>query len=155
MMRYNENMIRLLDPIIADGSDLDNLVQDLKLRDPRWHNGSLDEPLKQRLGSESDRFFRILGRMKDVMDDLGRLLQIENGKVCTPSRGSPPSPRPPRCVGPNFRVRQVVSVALPPCSCYYFFLHQANTRGNSYEAADTTGRPPGWTPRNKSPGSGT
>jgi hypothetical protein len=120
MMRYNENMIRLLDPIIADTDDLNNLVQDSNLLDPRWRNGSLDELLKQRLGSESDRFLRILGRMKGVMDELGSLLQIENGKVCRPSRESLPSPSSsPSC--PNFSVRQVVTAALmhysyPPSS---------------------------------------
>jgi hypothetical protein len=34
MMRYNENMIRLLDPIIADGSDLGQSGPGLKVARP-------------------------------------------------------------------------------------------------------------------------
>ena len=48
---------RLLDPIISDTDDLQALVCDLSLADRRWHDGSLDPALKQRLASEHDRFF--------------------------------------------------------------------------------------------------
>ncbi|KAK0726731.1 hypothetical protein B0T26DRAFT_691523 [Lasiosphaeria miniovina] len=78
-MRYNENLIRLLDPIVTNNEDLLKLVADPA--DPRWKDGSLDGPLEQRLSSELDRFLRIVSRMKSVMDDLNKLLQIENGKV--------------------------------------------------------------------------
>lgn len=79
MMRYNENMIRLLDPIIADTESLSSLIQDPK--DSRWHDGSLEALLIQRLASEHDRFLRILDRMHGTLADLERLLQIENGEV--------------------------------------------------------------------------
>lgn len=81
MMRYHENMIRLLDPIIADTDDLASLVRDSSLADPRWHDGSLEGALKERLASEYDRFFRILARMEEVLAGLEKLLQIDNGKV--------------------------------------------------------------------------
>ncbi|KAK4041662.1 hypothetical protein C8A01DRAFT_45203 [Parachaetomium inaequale] len=80
MMRYNENLVRLLDPIIADTDDIASLIRDTSLEDKRWHDGSLEGPLTQRLASEYDRFLRILGRMQELMADLERLLQIDNGK---------------------------------------------------------------------------
>ena len=86
-MRYNENLIRLLDPIVTDNEDLLKLVANPT--DPRWKDGSLDGPLEQRLSSELDRFLRIVGRMKCVMDDLNKLLQIENGKVTTSPEFTP------------------------------------------------------------------
>lgn len=83
MMRYNENLVRLLDPIIADTDELASLLRDSSLADARWHDGTFEGPLKQRLASECDRFLRILRRMQEVMEDLGKLLQIDNGNVGT------------------------------------------------------------------------
>lgn len=80
MMRYNKNMIQLLDPIISDNESLVRLVRDPT--DSRWHDHSLDSLLEQSLSSELDRFFRIVGRMHEVMLDLNKLLQIEDGQVC-------------------------------------------------------------------------
>ena len=80
MMRYHENMIRLLDPIIGDNESLTQLVGDAT--DSRWLDHSLDSLLEQRLSSELDRFLRIVDRMHDVMLDLNKLLQIEGGQVC-------------------------------------------------------------------------
>ncbi|KAL2672620.1 hypothetical protein Neosp_013333 [[Neocosmospora] mangrovei] len=51
MMRYNENMIRLLDPIVGDSENLAKLIT------------------------------RIVDRMQEVMLDLNKLLQIEDGQV--------------------------------------------------------------------------
>ncbi|KAL3465650.1 hypothetical protein BJX64DRAFT_50221 [Aspergillus heterothallicus] len=79
MMRYHENMLQLLDPLIADNETLIKLVHDP--RDTRWHDGSLEAPLERRLASERDRFFRVIGRMQEVLDDLKRLLKICNGQV--------------------------------------------------------------------------
>ena len=79
MMRYHENMIRLLDPIITDNESLTVLVRDPA--DPRWRNGSLDGLLEQRLASEHERFFRIVERMNKVVEDLKKRLQIEDGGV--------------------------------------------------------------------------
>ncbi|RSL82809.1 hypothetical protein CEP51_004917 [Fusarium floridanum] len=79
MMRYHENMIRLLDPIIGDNESLARLVGDPS--DWRWHDHSLDSLLEQRLSSELDRFLRIIDRMHEVMLDLNKLLQIEGGQV--------------------------------------------------------------------------
>jgi hypothetical protein len=41
MMRYNENMTRLLDPIIPDNKSLATLIGNPA--DPRWNDGSLDD----------------------------------------------------------------------------------------------------------------
>ncbi|KAI1502965.1 hypothetical protein F5X99DRAFT_407522 [Biscogniauxia marginata] len=79
MMRYNENMIRLLDPIVTDNESLAKLVEDPT--DPRWKDGSLDGPLEQRLFSELDRFLRIIDRMHEVVVGLENLLQIKDGQV--------------------------------------------------------------------------
>ncbi|RMJ18496.1 hypothetical protein BHE90_000418 [Fusarium euwallaceae] len=79
MMRYHENMIRLLDPIISDNESLAKLVRDPT--DSRWYDHSLDSLLEQRLSSELDRFLRIVGRMHEVMLDLNKLLRIEGGQV--------------------------------------------------------------------------
>ena len=79
MMRYHENMIRLLDPIVTDTDSLTALVQNAK--DPRWTDGSLREPLEQRLASEHDRFLRIVERMEAVIEHLKKLLQIKGGEV--------------------------------------------------------------------------
>src|SRR5437762_85698 len=49
MMKYNENMILLLDPIITDNETLNALVRDPS--DPRWRDGSLDSLLERRLAS--------------------------------------------------------------------------------------------------------
>lgn len=75
MMKYNENMIRLLDPIIADNESLNMLVRNAK--DPRWKDGSLDIPLEKRLASEHDRFLRIVERMEEVVESLKKFLRIE------------------------------------------------------------------------------
>jgi hypothetical protein len=80
MMRYNENMIRLLDPIISDSDSLTALVRNAK--DPRWTDGSLCEALEQRLASEHERFLRIVERMENVVEYLKKLLQIKGSKVC-------------------------------------------------------------------------
>ena len=79
MMRYNENMIRLLDPIIADSDSLTALVRDAK--DPRWTDGSLISPLGQRLAGEHGRFLRVVKRMEEVVADLKKLLRIKEGEV--------------------------------------------------------------------------
>ncbi len=83
-VRYSENLERLLDPIIPDPDDLDALVNDLSLADRRWHDGSLDGALKQRLqvARVHGRFFRILGTMQRVLADLEKMLKIKDGKVC-------------------------------------------------------------------------
>ncbi|KUI72164.1 hypothetical protein VM1G_07495 [Cytospora mali] len=78
MMRYRENMIRLLDPIIADNDSLKAMVEDPM--DPRWSNKTLDKELDERLSSELDRFLRIVTRMHELTLDLYKLLQIEDGK---------------------------------------------------------------------------
>ncbi|OCL13570.1 hypothetical protein AOQ84DRAFT_414346 [Glonium stellatum] len=77
MMRYNENMVRLLDPIVTDNDSLTTLVRNVK--DPRWTDGSLTTALKERLASEYDRFLRIVERMMEVVEDLKKLLQIKDG----------------------------------------------------------------------------
>ncbi|KAI8635428.1 hypothetical protein F5Y19DRAFT_469299 [Xylariaceae sp. FL1651] len=79
MMRYNENMIRLLDPVITDTGSLAKLVEDPT--DHRWKDHSLDDLLKRHLASELDRFLRIINRMYDVVRDLNKLLQIQDGQV--------------------------------------------------------------------------
>lgn len=79
MMRYNENMVRLLDPIISDNESLKTLVQNVA--DPRWQDGSLDGSLRERLAGEHDRFLRIMDRMSDITKDLKRLLKVESGTV--------------------------------------------------------------------------
>ncbi|KAK3308718.1 uncharacterized protein B0T15DRAFT_380319, partial [Chaetomium strumarium] len=90
MMRYNENLIRLLGPIAANMRDLHDLIRNPT--DQRWHDGNLEVPLRQRLGSEYDRFFRIVERMREVVADLEVLLQIDDGTVAllvSPSQGTP------------------------------------------------------------------
>ena len=79
MMKYNENIVRLLAPIIADDNSLTALVRNAK--DPRWHDGSLSVPLEQRLASEHMRVLRIIARMDRVMEGLKKLLRIEDTKV--------------------------------------------------------------------------
>ena len=79
MMKYNENMIRLLDPIVPDNSSLTVLVRNPK--DPRWTDGSLAGLLEQRLASEHGRFLRIVQRMEGVVGELKKLLRIEEGNV--------------------------------------------------------------------------
>lgn len=79
MMRYNENMIRLLEPIIADNDSLNPLVRDAK--EPRWTNGSLDVSLEVRLASEHGRFLRIVKKMEEVVESLKKLLQIKANDV--------------------------------------------------------------------------
>ncbi|KAL2834175.1 hypothetical protein BDW59DRAFT_156118 [Aspergillus cavernicola] len=81
MMRYNENMTRLLDPVVTDNESLAALVRDPV--DPRWNDGNLDDPLEQRLASERDRFFRIIERMNTVVKDLKNLLQIDGDRLPT------------------------------------------------------------------------
>ena len=96
--RYQENLQRLLDPIISDPDDVDALINDLSLTDQRWHDGSLDGALKQRLATRHGSFFRVIGRIQTVLADLERMLQIKDGKVksmlllCTSSK---PLPLPP------------------------------------------------------------
>lgn len=79
MMKYNDNMTRLLDPIIADNESLNALVRNAK--DPRWKDGSLDVPLEMRLASEHDRFLRIVERMEEVVESLKKFLRIEDSHV--------------------------------------------------------------------------
>lgn len=80
MMKYNENMIRLLDPITicTDGDQLAAL-----LMIPNQDNPEVDieRILQGRLASELDRFLRIVQRMHELMLALNKLLQIEDGKA--------------------------------------------------------------------------
>ena len=79
MMRYHENLIRLLDPIIADDAMLHDLVRQAK--DPRWTDGSLTQDLEHRLGSEHGRFLRIIQRMEEEIKDLKKLVGIKDGDL--------------------------------------------------------------------------
>ncbi|KAK1840535.1 hypothetical protein CCHR01_16845 [Colletotrichum chrysophilum] len=79
MMKYHENLIRLLDPIVTDNDSLMELIRNPD--DSRWKDGSLEALLENRLSSELDRFFRTIKRMQDVMMDLNKLLQIQDGKA--------------------------------------------------------------------------
>lgn len=79
MMRYNENIIRLLDPIVSDNNSLTALVRNAK--DPRWIDGSLDVLLEQRLASEYGRVIRIIERMEAVVEELKKLLRIQDDDV--------------------------------------------------------------------------
>lgn len=79
MMKYRKNMLRLLDPIIADTDSLEAMVEDPM--DPRWSNKTLGKELEERLSSELDRFIRIVARMHELTLDLYKLLQIEDGKA--------------------------------------------------------------------------
>lgn len=81
MMRYNENMVRLLDPIVVKSDSLAALVRNAN--DPRWTDGSLTHPLEQRLASEHGRFLRIIQRMEEEIRDLKKLLGIRDGNVRT------------------------------------------------------------------------
>lgn len=92
MMKYNENIIRLLDPIVADNDSLSALVRDAK--DPRWADGSLIVPLQIRLGSESGRFLRVVKRMEEVVESLKKFLQIKDGDVSLSHRCQPLYYRP-------------------------------------------------------------
>ena len=76
MMRYNGNMVRLLDPIITDSNSLNFLLMDAY--DPRWTDGSLDSLLEHRLAGEHGRFIRVIERMDEIMQSLKKLLQVEN-----------------------------------------------------------------------------
>ncbi|KAL9633498.1 MAG: hypothetical protein Q9164_004664 [Protoblastenia rupestris] len=79
MMKYRENMIRLLDPIVVDNDTMQAMVGNAS--QPQWSDGSLDLPMKQRLASEHERFMRIIQRMEELTRDLERLLRIEHGEV--------------------------------------------------------------------------
>lgn len=79
MMRYQENLTRLLDPIVIDNDDLNALVHNAN--DPRWMDGSLVIAISKRLDSEYGRFFRIVKRMEKVVTGLKRLLQIKDDHV--------------------------------------------------------------------------
>lgn len=81
MMRYTENMIRLLDPIVKDNDSLVALVHDTA--DPRWTDdqGTLDKLVKNRLTSEHGRFLRIMHRMDETVRALKKFLGIKDGDV--------------------------------------------------------------------------
>ncbi|KAJ0336440.1 hypothetical protein KNSL1_013285 [Colletotrichum chrysophilum] len=87
MMKYHENLIRLLDPIVTDNDSLMELIRNPD--DSRWKDGSLEALLENRLSSGLDRFFRTIKRMQDVMMDLNKLLQIQDGKVGCSGDGAP------------------------------------------------------------------
>ncbi|KAI3543763.1 hypothetical protein CSPX01_06086 [Colletotrichum filicis] len=78
-MKYHENLIRLLDPIIPDNESLITLIGDPT--DVRWKDGSLEDHLKDRFPSELDRFLRTIERMHEVMLELYKILQIQDGKA--------------------------------------------------------------------------
>ena len=79
MMLYDQNLKRLLDPIVTDNEEFQSITENPN--HPRWKDGSLAGPLETRLSSELGRFLRIVERMNQVMEDLGRLLQVKDGKV--------------------------------------------------------------------------
>ena len=79
MMRYNQNLLQLLDPIIADYDSLLALAGDAE--DPRWTDGSLNNALEQRLAEEYERYIRTIQRMNAIMEDLHKLLQVKDGSV--------------------------------------------------------------------------
>ncbi|RSL97551.1 hypothetical protein CEP52_010848 [Fusarium oligoseptatum] len=79
MMKYNQNLICLLDPIIADNDRLLNLVNNPN--DPFWQDKAFEVHLKERLSNQTDRVFSILQNMHSLMEKLNKLLQIEGGQV--------------------------------------------------------------------------
>lgn len=80
MMKYNANMIRLLDPIVMSTDD-DKLATLLRIPSPNHPEFDLEKVLEGRLASELDRFLRIVSRMHELMLSLKKLLQIEDGKA--------------------------------------------------------------------------
>ena len=80
MMKYHQNLIELLDPIVADSESLRQLIDNPN--DPRWRDGSLALELEKRLASEHPRFLRIIDRMQEVIHDLKKLLQVDEANVC-------------------------------------------------------------------------
>lgn len=80
MMKYNENMIRLLDPIIVC-TDNDKLANLLMISNENHSTFNLGKVLEGRLASELDRFLRIVHRMHELVLALNKLLQIEDGKA--------------------------------------------------------------------------
>ena len=78
-MLYRENLVRLLDPVIADNSSLHSLLRNAK--DPRWTDGSLDGLLEQRLAGEHKRFLWIVHKMEKDMQGLKKLLRIDDSIV--------------------------------------------------------------------------
>ena len=82
MMRYHENMVSLLEPIVSDAERMAALARNIS--DPRWTDGSLNGALRKRLASEHDRYFRVVERMQELVAYLEKLLGIgdfEDGKV--------------------------------------------------------------------------
>ncbi|RMJ05137.1 hypothetical protein CDV36_014191 [Fusarium kuroshium] len=79
MMKYNQNLICLLDPIIADNDRLLSLVNNPN--DPFWQDKTFEVHLKERLSNQTDRVFSILQNMHSLMEKLNKLLQIEGGQV--------------------------------------------------------------------------
>jgi len=82
MMRYHENMVSLLEPIVSDAERMAALARNIS--DPRWTDGSLNGALRKRLASEHDRYFRVVERMQELVAYLEKLLGIgdfEDGKM--------------------------------------------------------------------------
>lgn len=82
MMKYRGNMLRLLESINIHADDY-NLMALLELpTDQIIPKTDLGKSLETYLGSELDRFLRIIGRMHELMMALFKLLQVENGEAC-------------------------------------------------------------------------
>lgn len=80
MMKYHQNMMRLLDPIIIC-TEGDKLAALLEIPNRTHPEVDLESILKGRLANELDRFLRIVHRMHELMLALNKLLQIEDGRV--------------------------------------------------------------------------
>jgi hypothetical protein len=81
-MLYRQNMTELLRPTITRAEGRNSLVDDFN--DPRWSDGSLEKLLSDRLEGEEDRFIRIVKDMADTLNELKRLLGIQEGRVRCP-----------------------------------------------------------------------
>lgn len=79
MMRYNESIESLLDPIMPNDESIDRLVGDAK--DPLWTSPDLAKRLEQRLAGEHGRFLRIMQRMEKEIKGLKKILGIKDGNV--------------------------------------------------------------------------
>ncbi|KAK2759477.1 hypothetical protein FQN54_002955 [Arachnomyces sp. PD_36] len=81
-------MTRLLDPVVADNETLDALIHNAD--DPRWNDEDLAKSLKRRLGKQYDRFFRVVGRMNELVISLKKLLDINQTHIHWAKSGDRP-----------------------------------------------------------------
>lgn len=76
---FVQHLRHLLYPLVSDDDELESLLSDTE--DVSWHEKSLDDSLRKRLGESYETYFNYIGSMRQVMQTLNEDLAVDLGSL--------------------------------------------------------------------------